>query len=268
MAELSGFWTTGGTAGDQQSSYTQAHWSIASSIMADCAGFEGVAPRFLNVLFPSANGANTVAVDTGGAIVDGKWYYNDASQDVNVPSAVGGGNTRIDRIVLRADWANFNVSLTRIAGTDAVSPTAPAITQTSGTTYDIKICKVLVNTGGTVTVTDERTLAAFAIARQGGSLTDQDTQGATNYKPGAAKMQYGAGRISSGQTTKAITFPVAYAYKPIVLLTLNDNISGYMIAATSIATTGFEAVYDNIAGVPGDTDFSWIAIGQMAASSI
>lgn len=160
MAELSGHWTTtaGGT-GHQQTSYTQAQLSTAYKVIAGCAGFEGVAPGYLNSLACTANGANTVAVNTGGAMVDGKWYYNDANLDVNIPSAVGAGNTRIDRIVLRANWAGYEVAVTRIAGTNATSPTAPAITQTSGTTYDILLCRVLVTTAGVVTVTDERVWA-------------------------------------------------------------------------------------------------------------
>lgn len=128
-------------------------------MLAGAAGYEGVVFGLASTLVCTANGANTVAVATGGAMVDGKWYYNDANLDVNIPSAVGAGNTRIDRIVLRANWAGYEVAVTRIAGTDAASPTAPAITQTSGTTYDIPLCRVLVNTAGTVTVTDERVYA-------------------------------------------------------------------------------------------------------------
>lgn len=164
MAEQSGFWTTNAAgSGDQQASYSQADHSDGMRIMAACGAHEGVAPNYLNELECTANGANTVAVNTGGAMVDGKYFINDASQDVNIPSASGGGNTRIDRIVLRAGWAGFNVSVTRIAGTDAATPTAPAITQTSETTYDIMLCQVLVDTAGTVTVTDER---VWAVIRQ------------------------------------------------------------------------------------------------------
>ena len=160
MAEISGFWTTTGTAtGDQQASYTQIHWSTALKILAACNGFEGVASDYLNDLACTVTGANTVAMNTGGGLVDGKWYYNDASQNINIPSASGGGNTRIDRLVLRADWANFNVSLYRIAGTDAVTPSAPAVTQTSGTTYDIMLYQALVDTDGAVILTDERVYA-------------------------------------------------------------------------------------------------------------
>jgi hypothetical protein len=62
--------------------------------------------------------------------------------------------------------------ITRIAGTDAASPTAPAITQTPGTTYDIMLYQALVNTGGTVTLTDERVYAWVAAA---GIATDAVT---------------------------------------------------------------------------------------------
>lgn len=166
MTTLSGFWTTiaSGPTGDQQVSYTQAQWSIAAKVMSACNGFEGIGAGYLNSIVPAANGANTVSIGTGGAMVDGKWVNNDASVNVNIPSAVGGGNTRIDRIVLRASWAGFAVTITRIAGTDAASPTAPAIVQTPGTTYDIKICQVLVTTGGVVTVTDERVFAGAMVA--------------------------------------------------------------------------------------------------------
>ena len=101
--------------------------------MAACSGWEGVAPGYKNELAGSVGGANTYNINTGGAMVDGKPYHNTATVGVNIPSAVGGGNTRIDRIVLRADWTAQTVRITRIAGTDEASPTAPAITQTPGT---------------------------------------------------------------------------------------------------------------------------------------
>ena len=161
MAEKSLFWTTGG-AGDGASTYTRADFALAFKLAAACRAFQGVAPNYLNELVGSAPAVNTARIGTGGAIVDGKPYENSAPVDVNVPSAVGGGNTRIDRIVLRADWTAQTVRITRIAGTDAISPTAPAITQTSETTYDIMLYQVLVTVGGALTLTDERVMADIA----------------------------------------------------------------------------------------------------------
>lgn len=158
MTEFSGLWTTGG-AGDGASTYTRANLSDFFKVLGACMDNEGVAPAYLNALAGSANGANSARIATGGALVDGIIYTNSANVDTAIPSAVGGGNTRIDRLVLRADWAAQTVRVTRIAGTDAGSPTAPSITQTPGTTYDILLCQVLVNTSGVVTITDERTFA-------------------------------------------------------------------------------------------------------------
>jgi hypothetical protein len=163
MAEWSAKWTTSGAgSGDQVAGYTQAYYKIIYEILSACLGFEGVAAGFLNELEGTVTSANTVQIDTGGALVDGHVYHNSAAEDVNIPNASGAGNTRIDRIVLRCDWTAFTVRLHRIAGTDAGSPTAPAITQTSGTTYDILLYQALVTTAGAVTLTDERTMATLS----------------------------------------------------------------------------------------------------------
>ena len=261
MAEFSYFWTTNAAGtGDQVAAYTQAQLAQAHSVLAACAGFEGVAPGLLNELACTDGGANTVDVATGGAVVDGKPYSNTAVVNVNVPSAVGGGNTRIDRIVLRCSWAGYSVRITRIAGTDAGSPTAPAITQTSGTTYDIQLCRVLVDTAGAVTVTDERVYAAVGTTgiqsdavttakiindavddtkvgnrvpqfyrRQGGSATIWSTQGTTNYTPGAVRMQAGVvltSALAAGAVAiVSVTFPTAFSYGPIVI----PGTRGYLI---------------------------------------
>lgn len=158
MAESSYFWTTGG-AGDGASTYTRTDLSNAMKVIAACMSNEGIAPAMLNVLIGSTTGVNNARIASGGAIVDGKPYLNTANVDVTIPSASGGGNTRIDRIVLRADWTAQTVRVTRIAGTDAASPTAPTITQNTGVVWDTQICQALVNTAGTVTITDERTFA-------------------------------------------------------------------------------------------------------------
>jgi len=159
LAESSFLWTTNGTGDGTGTGYTQANASDIFEIVSQCFGRNGVAANYLNGLAPSTTGVNNARIATGGALVDGKPYKNTANVDVTIPSAVGGGNTRIDRVVLRASWAAQTVRVTRIAGTDAASPTAPAITQTSGTTYDVMLCQALVDTAGTVTITDERTLA-------------------------------------------------------------------------------------------------------------
>jgi hypothetical protein len=157
MAQTSRFWTTNATpSGDQQASYSGADFADVWRAMGEGVISGHSLPALDGELACSDGGANTVDVADGAAIVDGIYFESTAVENVNVPSAVGAGNTRIDRIVVRVTWASYDAAITRIAGTDAASPAAPAITQTSESTYDLPLCQVLVDTSGNVTVTDER----------------------------------------------------------------------------------------------------------------
>lgn len=162
MAQLSGFWTTTGDspAGDQQLSYTQSQLAQAYKVIAACSGFEGVAGGYLNELSATVPSANTVTIATGGAIVDGHWFYLDAPINKTIASATGAGNTRIDRIILRCSWGTtFKTDIMVLPGVNAATPSPPTITQTAGTTYDITLWQAKVTTGGVVTLTDERVWA-------------------------------------------------------------------------------------------------------------
>lgn len=164
MAQLSGFWTTTTDGiGHQQESYTQAQVGIAGMIYAACMGFEGVALDYLGELEASVLGVNEIAINAGGAMVDGRWYLNDASESVNIPSAGGSGNTRIDRVVIRCNWSQFKAEIVRIAGVDAADPEPPAIESEAGSVYDIKLYQVLVDTSGNIQLTDERVWAVFEL---------------------------------------------------------------------------------------------------------
>jgi hypothetical protein len=263
LTQTSGFYTTSGApSGHQVASYTQAIAAKAWAIMAACTGFEGVAPGYLNALVGSVPGANTARIGTGGAIVDGQWYQNDAAVDVTIPSAVGGGNTRIDRIVLRVTWASFQCIITRIAGTDAGSPTAPAITQTPTTTYDIMLYQALVNTSGAVTLTDERVMAGLLTHRQGGSATEWETSGSNNYTLGRVRIQAGVATTSAGGTV-TVTFPVPFAYKPIVIATVQSTGDQIVTYWQTSATSVVLHTYTANSGAAVSAVVSWIAIGTL-----
>jgi hypothetical protein len=285
MTEMSFLWTTGG-AGDGASTYTRADWSNIASVFGGCGGWEGICSDYLNDLVGSVPAANTARIASGGAVVDGKPYKNDANVDVNIPSAVGGGNTRIDRIVLRAGWTAQMVRITRIPGTDAGSPVAPAITQTPGTTYDIMLYQALVDTSGTVTLTDERVFGQSGInsikadavddtrignrvpqlyRRQGGSATNWDTQGTTTYTPTAVRMQCGVARWTGSGVDWAVfnvTLPVAFSYKFIVFVQsityANICAIGYVAASPNEFTIYW---HDFNGNTQTQLDFQWLAIG-------
>jgi len=257
MAQLSGFWSTTGTAsGHQQASYTQAHWSTAAKILAACAGFEGVAPGLLNSLSCTASDVEEVTVNTGGAVVDGKWFLNDATQALTV-AASAGGTTRIDRIILRCTWASFQCVLTVLAGTNSATPTAPALTQTSGTLYEIALYQALVNSSGVVTLTDERTMASPTIrARQGGSATVWANPGTNNYVP--TKVMWQAGEVNVGASaTVSVTFPVAFSYAPLVVFSYIEGLTALNIRISSCGADSVE--FTNATATAGFVN--WIAVG-------
>lgn len=152
MTEFSYPWA--GTATGDAGTYSDDQWSDAwrHLLMFDRAA-SGPIVGVLNEL--EVTGVTSpVAVATGVALVDGKIYTNDASENVAIPTPTT--NPRIDRIVLRKDWSAQTVRITRIAGSEAASPSAPAITQNDGVTWDVSLAQVHVTTGGVVTVTDER----------------------------------------------------------------------------------------------------------------
>ncbi len=153
------FWTTSSSGDGSASSYTRDDLTTILKVVGSVSGSEGVGDY--GNKYVATTEAATVIIGTGGALVDGKPHVCTTAGSVAIVAASGGGNTRIDRIVLRADWTAGGASpqtvrIVRIPGTSAASPAAPSLTQTSGSTYDLPLWQALVDTAGTVTVTDER----------------------------------------------------------------------------------------------------------------
>lgn len=258
MAEHSWWWTTG-TTNDGASTYTQADLSDIAKILAACFGFEGVAPNYLNGLKITGT-ASPVSMDTGGGLVDGKPYKNDAAATMVIPSPTT--LTRIDRLVLRADWANHLVRLTRIAGTEGGG--VPAITQTPGTTYDIKLFQASITTGGVITLTDERTLASLLTGRVGGSATDWTVQGSTAFLVPGFKMYSGSFQVVvTGNPTSGpvVNYPAAFANNPLILLTVSSGAGNGFVANIGVLnnTSQFQAVLTGL--TTGTVTVFWMAIG-------
>jgi len=155
MAEDSRFWNTDGIGdGDDAGITTAQMQEIFRSLFAGhLSNLGGVRPDYLNELAVSGS-SSPVAVASGVAVVYGLLYTNSASVNVAIPTP--SVNPRVDRVVLRADWTAQTVRVTRIAGSEATVPSAPSLTQTPNTTWDIPLAQVHITTGGTITVTDER----------------------------------------------------------------------------------------------------------------
>jgi hypothetical protein len=156
MAETSRFWD-GTSTGDATAAPYDAATEFAGvlkSIIAAAAlqpDEGGVLAGQLNECATSG-AATPISVAAGRAICYGTWYQADAAVSVAVPSP--GASTRIDRIVLRKDWAAQTVRVTRIAGVEGGG--APALTQTAGVTWDTPLYQLSITTLGVITLTDQR----------------------------------------------------------------------------------------------------------------
>ena len=145
--------------------------AVASDRQYTSADFAAVLVRFLrdgyipgvgNELAVSATSPATMAVNVaaGEAMLQGRWYKNDAAKTINIATA-DSSNPRIDRIVLKLDLNPAARSITAVVktGTATASPTAPALTQTT-TVWELPLARVFVGAGvGTIAadkITDER----------------------------------------------------------------------------------------------------------------
>lgn len=98
--------------------------------------------------------ASPVSVAAGVALVNGKYYRNTAALTIAIPTPVSA--TRIDRIVLQADYTAQTVRAVRLAGAEGTG-NPPALTQSDGVKWEISLAQVSITTAGVVTVTSERT---------------------------------------------------------------------------------------------------------------
>lgn len=159
MAETSRFWN-GTTVGDATESPYDAGTEFAE-VMISVSGAGSIATNQggvftgqLNELEVTTPGAVSPAVvDTGRAIAYGNWYENGATVNVTIPTP--SVDPRIDRIVLRKDWAAQTVRITRIAGVEGGG--APSLVQVAGTTWDTPLAAITIETDASISaVTDER----------------------------------------------------------------------------------------------------------------
>lgn len=154
MTEQSFFWPTTGTGDGTAGGVSTAQMTLwLRSIFRPVSGGNegGVNPNYLNGLAVSGS-ASPVTIATGAAHVYGFPYVSDGAVNVAVPTPSSA--TRVDRIVLRVNWAAQTVRVTRIGGAEGGG--APNLVQTPGTTYDIPLAQVSITTGGVVSVTDQR----------------------------------------------------------------------------------------------------------------
>ena len=143
------------TESDQRQ-YTSADFSeVQQRFLTD-----GYIPNRLNELVVSSVELLKVQVDTGEAMIQGRWYQNDAAKELTLQTA-DSTYDRIDRIVLRLDLSTDQRKITAEVKTGVAesSPSAPSLQQ-DNTIYELSLAQIFVAAGaGSITdseITDER----------------------------------------------------------------------------------------------------------------
>lgn len=158
MAQKSMLWAAP-TSGDGTAAYTEAETTrLFREIMGGLPSDEGVLKLVENELEVTGS-SSPLAVNTGSAFVYGYFYWNTASVNVTVTTPVIG--TTGHRVVLQLTDASHIVRIILISSADGVA-SIPALTQSAGTTWEISLATLTITTGGTITLTDDRSYCHFA----------------------------------------------------------------------------------------------------------
>lgn len=157
MTEISRFWsgrTSEGAPGDSGPYSDDQMSQTLATMFGQSQDNRGVLRGVLEELevTPAAPADSTVIVEPGSALVQGRWYLNDADLSVAIASNAS-GSTRIDIVVLEADFTAQTVRIAVVQGTPAAG--LPALTQT-GLIWQIPLAYLTLASGFT-------TIAASAI---------------------------------------------------------------------------------------------------------
>jgi hypothetical protein len=167
MTETSRFWNTnnvgdGPTAGFDRDAVAQWLRHVWAK-----GGAGGVLRGVLNELAVTGS-SSPLAVNTGSAIVYGLYYWNTASVNLTVTTPSVG--TTGGHVILRVSWSAQTVRLVAVRNTDGTAA-IPALTQTPGTTYEIRLATFTITTGGVITLTDARTYVAYSDSQGAEAIT-------------------------------------------------------------------------------------------------
>lgn len=274
MAQNSRFWDTAAGLGDGADTYSafQVREIFRAALTTDRYSSEGVLAGVINQLEVTGS-ASPLAVNTGVALVNGIYYQNTASVAVAVPTPSNGATGH--RVVLQALWSTQTVRAALISSSDGVS-SLPALTQSENSRWEIGLASLTIDTDGTITLTDTRDYCHYATAlvhkRKGGSSTEWNSAGSTNYTAGGAKIQLGAKTLvwddDEDSDELTVTYPSAFSRKPLVYVTLQNGAdatkrkllaSVYSVSASSFQIKGQRT--DGSSDLTTTAVANWVAIG-------
>lgn len=118
---------------------------------------------------------------------------------------------------------------------------------------------------GTAAVTAAKMVNGMIYRRQGGSATDWNTTGTTNYDYSATDVKIQVGSILPTTADFAITYPIAYTNKPMVFLTTSSSTTVNAFPRYKVSTVTTTQVLVTLVSDTGATSttesVNWMAIG-------
>lgn len=200
MTELS-YYHNGATSGDaDQAPYNAALYAkVVNASLSTEGGY--VFPLYLNELAADYPGAGSCRVVSGAAMVGGVLFVSDAT--VNLPMADNTASfPRMDRVVVRVDWAAHTARLAIKTGRPSPLPAPPELTQVIGEVYEMSLARIWVAAGfdsatSGFEVLDERVFANTALHENTYAVENMmpDSEFLSFYDSGARAAGIAAGSL-------------------------------------------------------------------------
>jgi hypothetical protein len=161
MAERSFYWADETVGDGILSPYSNDEFSdIWRKLFMRNRNTQGYIEGYLNELQVTNPVGDVIRVATGAALVDGKFYENDAAIENSIASPTMA--TRHDRIVLRKSFSAQTTRVVTLVGEEGNA--VPSITQSDGVTWEIPLATIVITTAGVITINDERIICRTPLA--------------------------------------------------------------------------------------------------------
>jgi hypothetical protein len=166
MTESSTFWA-GSTTGDKGPYSDDTFSDFICSIMQSDRTTQSVIKGALSELAITNPSGTTIRVASGKALVDGKAYTNTANVDFSISAPATG--TYYYTLALRKSFALQTVRLVILGPSASAYPTA---TQIDGTTWEVIIAKITINSASAIVITDQRAYCSIPTQIQTAQIAD------------------------------------------------------------------------------------------------
>lgn len=159
--EISYYWSDTTVGDGVYSPYRNDKFSdIWRKLLIRDRTLQGYIDNYENELEVTWTGGDAIRIDTGAALVDGKFYENDAAIPLSISSPIVA--TRYDRVVLRKTWNAQTVRVAIVEGEEGSG--VPSITQEDENIWEVPLATIRITTAGAITITDEREAVVASIA--------------------------------------------------------------------------------------------------------